>query len=188
MQLLVFKDPCYMYILIYIWGPLYGLKFISGFQILSSPWLRAQNVSFCNIFPSLWLGMVCGLAWLRQQVHFVSLSLPLHPTFHSAAVSRGGSRQQPWQCNWGAGHNTLLTSRISLLSSVAGRLWVAERSSSLEPSSSTKGISSWRPRRGRSTYECMMTILLVFTQVNYRMHSVGTATTDSVAMYHKSIQ
>lgn len=34
--------------------------------------------------------MVCGLTWLRQQAHFVSLSLPSHQTFHSAGAGGWG--------------------------------------------------------------------------------------------------
>lgn len=129
------------------------LKFIWDHRHLKSAWLKGYQ-GFFKILPSCscrydfkmpegsqgWGNMF--ILWGFFFFSFLSSA----PSFHYSATSRG-SKQQPWKCYWGTKHNTLLTSRISLLSSVAGRLWAAERSSCFELSSSTKGISSWRGQK-----------------------------------------
>lgn len=131
------------------------LKFIWGHRHLKSAWLKGYQ-GFLKFYLPAHVAMTSKcLRAHRAEVtcsfceaffFFFFTFLPLASTFHHSAASRG-SKQHPWKCYWGTEHNTLLTSRISLLSSVAGRLWAAERSSCFELSSSTKGISSWRGQK-----------------------------------------
>lgn len=134
------------------------LKFIWGHRHLKSAWLKGYQ-GFLKFYLPAHVAMTskCLRAHRAEvtcsfcEAFFFLTFQPSAPTFHYSAASRG-SKQQPWKCYWGTEHNTLLTSRISLLSSVAGRLWEAERSSCFELSSSTNGISSYRGQKTRYIY------------------------------------